>query len=229
MLRPLLFLLALVAAPALSAPTSFSQAKRLMFELYTGPLAATSLYCGCPFEAQGRKLVPDLNQCGYQVRKQPVRANRIEWEHVVPAWQFGHQRQCWQNGGRSQCAKDPVFRAMEADLHNLYPAIGEVNGDRSNYRLTVWGGEPNQYGQCQMLVDFKGRRAQPPMAARGPVARATLYMAGQYDLRLSESQEKLMHSWHTMYPADEAECQRHRLVSQRQGHDNPFTAEQCNP
>lgn len=55
-------------------------------------------------------------------------------EHIVPAWTFGHQRQCWKNGGRENCANDdPVFKAMEADLFNLYPAVGEVNGDRSNF------------------------------------------------------------------------------------------------
>ncbi|WP_255420592.1 endonuclease [Arsenophonus endosymbiont of Aleurodicus floccissimus] len=28
---------------------------------------------------------------------------------------------------------DPVFRAIEADLYNIAPSIGEVNGDRSNF------------------------------------------------------------------------------------------------
>ncbi|MBY5922986.1 endonuclease [Ferrimonas balearica] len=229
MIRLLPLLLALIASPLLAAPQSFSQAKRMMFELYTGPLTSQTLYCGCNFAPQGKKLIPDLPNCGYQVRKQERRASRIEWEHVMPAWQFGHQRQCWQKGGRSECSKDSQFKAMEADLHNLYPAIGEVNGDRSNYRFSDWNGTPNQYGQCQMVVDFKGRQAQPPHAARGAIARAYLYMAEQYDLRLSAQQEKLMKGWHNSYPADAAECLRHRYVSQRQGWENRFTAEQCNP
>lgn len=37
-------------------------------------------------------------------------------------------------------------------MHNLFPAIGEVNGDRANYRFSDWNGKPNQYGKCQMLV-----------------------------------------------------------------------------
>ncbi|EGH19336.1 endonuclease I, partial [Pseudomonas savastanoi pv. glycinea str. race 4] len=36
--------------------------------------------------------------CGYVPRKSAKRASRIEWEHIVPAWQIGHLRQCWQNG-----------------------------------------------------------------------------------------------------------------------------------
>ncbi len=43
--------------------------------------------------------------CGYKVRKNENRARRIEWEHVVPARQFGHQRQCWQDGGRKTALK----------------------------------------------------------------------------------------------------------------------------
>ncbi|MDI5303729.1 endonuclease, partial [Salmonella enterica subsp. enterica serovar Anatum] len=57
------------------------------------------------------------------------RARRIEWEHVVPAWQFGHQRQCWQDGGRKNCAKDPVYRKMDAPHgHSVVSRASEVNG-----------------------------------------------------------------------------------------------------
>ncbi|MDN3683895.1 endonuclease [Vibrio sinaloensis] len=128
------------------------------------------------------KGTPDLNSCGYQVRKQEKRASRIEWEHVVPAWQFGHQRQCWQNGGRKNCSKnDNVFRSMEADLHNLTPAIGEVNGDRSNYNFSQWNGVDGvSYGRCEMQVNFKQRKVMPPDRAKGSIARTYLYMSKEY-------------------------------------------------
>ncbi|GAA4874207.1 endonuclease [Ferrimonas pelagia] len=228
MRTPILFLFAALSLPLSAAPQTFSQAKRHLLELYTQALPQRSLYCACPFTNEGKRLIPDLDACGYQVRKQPVRANRIEWEHVMPAWQFGHQRRCWQTGGRRQCQKDDAFRRMEADLHNLHPAIGEVNGDRSNYRFTVWGEAASQYGQCEMVVDFKGRRAQPPMDSRGPIARAYLYMAEQYRIDLSDSQEKLYRAWHTMYPAQQDECHRHTLISERMGWPNPYISEQCN-
>ena len=32
--------------------------------------------------------------------------------------------QCWQDGGRKNCAKDPVYRKIESDMHNLQPAVG---------------------------------------------------------------------------------------------------------
>ena len=40
----------------------------------------------------------------------------------------------WKDGGRKACSKDPIFNKMEADMHNLVPAIGELNADRSNFR-----------------------------------------------------------------------------------------------
>lgn len=35
-----------------------------------------------------------------------------------------------------------MFNAMEADMFNLAPAIGEVNSDRSNYGFGVLQSQP---------------------------------------------------------------------------------------
>ncbi|QIZ75521.1 endonuclease [Ferrimonas lipolytica] len=220
-------LASLLSVSAVAAPSSFRSAKKTLSTMYQAELPLKSVYCGCDFEAQGKKLVPQLADCGYQIRKQQTRATRIEWEHVMPAWQFGHQLQCWQQGGRKNCRKDKRFKAMEADMHNLYPAIGEVNGDRSNYAFSDWNGRPTQYGRCEMVVDFKARKVQPPQRARGQIARSYLYMAEHYRINLSKSQQRLYSSWHTMYPATESECKRHRLVSSKQGWSNPYIAQQC--
>ena len=80
---------------------------------------------------------------------------------------------------------------MEADMHNLVPAIGEVNGDRSNFRFSQWNGKADQYGKCAMIVDFKNRQAQPPAKARGKIARTYLYMQHTYGLKIASSQLKL--------------------------------------
>ena len=62
----------------------------------------------------------------------------LEWEHVVPAYYLGRTRVCWTEGdkqrvnakgkpfkGRECCARvDNTFKRMEADLHNLTPAVG---------------------------------------------------------------------------------------------------------
>lgn len=199
----------------------FSKAKRLLADLYQDKHQIT-FYCGCEYKHQGKKLIPELNSCGYQVRKQQKRANRIEWEHIVPAWQFGHQLQCWQNGGRKACKKERTFAYMEGDMHNLVPSIGEVNGDRSNYRFSEWNGTPHQYGQCSMLVNFKGRKVQPPEQSRGQIARAYLYMNDRYSFKLSKQDQRLYQAWNKLYPATAWECKKNTAVERLQGNANHF-------
>lgn len=213
-------------SPAVAGPpTSFSAAKRVAADIYTDNL--NSFYCGCTIRRKGKKLIPDLSSCGYTPRKQPKRAARIEWEHVMPAYHFGHQRQCWQQGGRKKCHKDPQFKLMEADLHNLVPAVGEANGDRSNYRFGMIEGEPRAYGACDFEVDFKYRVAEPNEALRGDVARIYFYMRDRYDLNLSKGQQRLLNSWHRLDPVDAWECQRDQRITRIQGNSNRYVAEQC--
>lgn len=181
--------------------TRFASAKKHLIK--TLPENATSLYCGCDIKRQGKKLVPDPTACGYVPRnavtrsgKPNARATRIEWEHIVPAWEFGHQLQCWQNGGRKNCIKTSAqFRKMEADINNLAPAIGEINADRSNYRFGMITGDANQYGRCQVKVDFKQRVVEPPFYARKRIADAYFYMQKTYGLKISDKQQKLFNAW----------------------------------
>lgn len=214
----------MLSAHSQAYPETFSQAKREAVKIYEDNLE--SFYCGCEIEVEGKKLVPDLESCGYEVRKQPVRAARIEWEHIVPAWEFGHQLQCWQDGGRKACGKNPEFRQMEADLHNLVPAIGEVNGDRSNYRFGFLLDTPEMYGACDFKVNFKERKAQPPVEKRGNIARIYLYMADRYEFRLSQNQRKLYEAWDRTYPATEWEIERNQQIAEVQGWDNPYVSRQ---
>ncbi|CRH35411.1 deoxyribonuclease I [Pantoea ananatis] len=204
---------------------NFQQAKAYAAEINDD--APGSFYCGCKITWHGKKGEPDLNSCGYQPRKNAHRAARIEWEHVMPAWEFGHQRQCWQNGGRKNCSKDADYRRIETDLHNLQPAIGEVNGDRGNYAYSQWKGTDKQYGQCSMQIDFKNKQAQPPERARGAIARTYFYMRDQYHLRLSRQQTQLFTAWNKLYPVSKWECERDQRIARVQGNHNPYVLEAC--
>ena len=198
----------------------FSKAKRLLVNVYQDH--QTTFYCGCDYSKRGKKLIPNLDSCGYEVRKQLKRASRIEWEHVVPAWNFGHQMQCWQKGGRKACKKNKHFAQMEGDMHNLVPSIGEVNGDRSNYRFSEWNATPTQYGQCDIVIDFKGRKVQPPYNSRGQIARTYLYMADQYSLILSKQDKQLLGAWNRQYPTTAWECKKNQRIKEQQGNENRF-------
>lgn len=221
---------ALSVAPAVAEPpSSFASAKKILArDLYQSDDRIT-FYCGCRFDDQpipGKpnrmRLTPLADSCGLQPRKNANRAARIEWEHVVPAWEFGHQLQCWQDGGRKGCRKDPIFRRMEADLYNLVPAVGELNGDRSNYRFGMIEGEARSYGRCDFEVDFKARVAEPPENVRGDIARTYFYMEDRYGLKISRKQRQLFEAWARMDPVDSSELQRARRIAAIQGYSNPF-------
>jgi len=223
---------ALLFAPAADAlnlnnyhQNNFQQAKT--FAAAINADAPGSFYCGCKIQWQGKKGIPDLNSCGYQPRKNANRAARIEWEHVMPAWEFGHQRQCWQDGGRKNCSKDPDYRRIESDLHNLEPAVGEVNGDRGNFAYSQWNGSEKQYGQCEMKIDFKLKQAEPPARARGAIARTYFYMRDQYNLRISRQQMQLFTAWDKLYPVTQWECERDQRIAKVQGNHNPYVQQAC--
>lgn len=217
----LLLLMFLSGSVLAAAPESFDQAKRLAQRLHAPD--AESFYCGCDIRWQGNKGIPDLKACGYKVRKNGPRANRIEWEHVMPAHHFGHQRQCWRQGGRSECSKnDAVFRAMEGDLYNLVPAIGEVNGDRSNFSFGMLPQSSSNYGACPVKIDFQQKVVEPREQIRGDIARIYFYMADKYNLNLSRQQQQLFMAWHKQDPVSKQEVALNQRIAQQMGHDNPF-------
>lgn len=211
---------------------TFAKAKTALVDIYTEKNSVKAndvkeFYCGCDFQFDGRKGSVDLKSCGYQVRKDEVRANRIEWEHVMPAHNFGKQLRCWKEGGRKNCGGIAQFDVMEGDMHNLQPAIGEVNGDRSNFRFSEFTKKFNQYGRCEFAVDFKKRQVQPRAKVKGMVARTYLYMEQRYGIVLAAQEKKLMQEWDRAYPPKKWECQRNQIIAKKQGNDNPFITAQC--
>jgi len=217
-----------------SEALTFSQAKSKLKSIYK--IQPESFYCGCGIKWQSKKkLIPVIESCGYKPRNEYTkkgninkRAKRIEWEHVVPAWEFGHQLQCWQKGKRKYCAKNSqVFKNMEGDLHNLVPAIGEVNADRSNFKYGLIDKEVRVYGKCDAEVNFKKRIFEPAPNVRGNIARTYFYFENQYGLKISKKKKQLYNAWDKLDPVDKDECNVHSQKSKIQGNKNPFVASQC--
>ena len=84
---------------------SFSESKKLLKEIYKDN--QTTFYCGCKYNPLDKDNMIDRNSCGYVPRneltkkgKENERANRIEWEHIMPAENFGRHLPCWREGGR---------------------------------------------------------------------------------------------------------------------------------
>ena len=102
------------------------------------------------------------------------------------------------------------------------PSVGEVNGDRNNFSFSEWSGQPNQYGACPMVVDFKNRKSQPPTYTRGFIARVYFYMHNTYGLPISKKQQRLFTAWNKQYQADEWEKVRFALIAEIQGGSSRF-------
>lgn len=209
---------------------SFSRAKRTLERKVYFDHRET-IYCGAKFTAD-KKVLP---LAGFHTDKYTKRAKRIEWEHVVPAENFGRAFSEWREGdakcvdkrgklfkGR-KCAEkvNKEYRYMQSDMYNLYPAIGAVNAMRQNYNFTMLPSAEPDFGACTMKIE--NRKAEPPVNSRGRVARTYKYMDWAYPkYKMSKAQKKLMDAWDKMYPASEWECTRAARIKKIQGNSNPF-------
>lgn len=196
-----------------SAPTpkNFTQSKAILKKAYQKYHFTQEFYCRVEFDTTTLKIIPSpkytprnaLTKQG----KPNIRAQRIEFEHIMPAHRFGKDLPCWQNGGRKACAKDKKFAQMESDLRNLVPAIGEINADRSNYEYADAPEEIvfSQYGACEVYTDFKAKRFYPAVYSKGFIARVYLYMSEKYGIVLESKERVLMQQWDKLYPPSEYE------------------------
>ncbi|WP_104713703.1 endonuclease [Helicobacter cetorum] len=205
-------------------PHNFAEAKSVLSKFYAKHQNLDeTFYCHAPFRAihKGKKIsfkiLPSQNyKPRHAITKKGTtnkRAWKVEWEHLMPAENFGKHLACWKEGGRKACQKDPIFREMEADLHNLVPSVGEVNGDRNNYKYaeSPKGMRYTQYGNCQVYTDFKNKRFYPANYSKGQIARAELYMSKTYHINLGKAELKLMQAWDKMYPKSKVEIEREEL------------------
>lgn len=73
------------------------------------------------------------------------------------------------------------------------------------------------------------RKAEPPVRARGQIARTYKYMADAYAprYRMGRQQAQLMDAWDKMYPVDAWECTRAKRIESLHGNGNPFVKEPC--
>lgn len=236
---PLFFLLFLISCPILANGNtqieSFNKAKQiLMTQIHVEH--NRTLYCDAPYDSAKRVTLP----AGFTTTKHLARAAKIEWEHVVPAENFGRSFAAWRDGdaacvdskGKSfkgrKCAEKTVreYRLMQADMYNLFPAIGAVNAMRSNYNFTMLPQTPASFGSCAMKIE--NRKAEPPEIARGPIARTYLYMAATYPkFSMSRQTRQLMEAWDKMYPVSQWECTRADRIRDVQGNENPIMTSAC--
>ncbi|GGB14550.1 endonuclease I family protein [Agarivorans gilvus] len=232
-----LLLSPLVLAKGNQSIESFSTAKRLLLQqVYATPESRRTLYCQASFDENKHV---QLNS-GFASSKYLNRLARYETEHVVPAENFGRSFKAWREGhpqcvnskgkaykGR-RCAEktSAEYRLMQADMYNLYPAIGAVNAARSNFNFAMLSKAKSDFGSCDLRIEK--RKVQPPEAARGAIARSYLYMEASYPrYSMSSSQRKLMQAWDKQYPVSAAECQRAQIIERVQNNHNSIMSSRC--
>lgn len=200
----------------LGPSVSFSTAKRRMYAIYKNN--RETLYCNCEYKDK----VVDLESCGLG-EFDTMRWNRTEAEHVVPASIIGLGRECWSNGGRKNCLSvDQVFKTAHNDLHNLYPAVGQVNGIRSNISISMLPGDTLEYPGCDFEISRSEGIVEPRPEVRGNIARTYFYMEWRYGVSLSEEQRRIYLYWHEIDPVDGWERERDAAIADKQGNLNPF-------
>lgn len=213
---------------------SFNKAKKILESVYSDH--RITFYCNAVFDSGKNITLPD----GFFTEKYKNRIKKIEWEHIVPAENFGRAFSEWRDGhpkcvdskgkafkGR-KCAEkaNMEYRYMQSDMHNLVPAIGSVNASRQNYNFEMLPGEKSDFGTCPMKIS--GNKAEPPEWTRGAIARTYKYMQSTYPkYRMGRPQQQLMDAWDKMYPPTEWECKREERISKLQGNRNPIVVDRC--
>lgn len=211
-------------------PKNFNKAKILSHLVNHGH--RETFYCGCPYNQKGIVIHHD---CGFKPAHPSHRSYRVEWEHIMPAYDFGKSLPCWQKTlcrdhktgksfkGRNCCRKiSPLFRRMESDLHNLVPAIGEINQARSYYTFNHLPDTAElPFGKCLIKIDSHQKQVEPRADIRGFIARSYLYMRDQYGLEISTEQLTLFKNWQKLYPPTPWELERDQRISLVQGNNNP--------
>jgi len=228
-------------------PSSWKDAKNTAQDEVYKNTKTTTFYCGCPYTSDddndGSGKVK-LSDCSMQpLSKQKAKANVIEWEHIVPASQMpARQHDCWTKSAQfAKCVSSSgnvtkkrdccvrvkyQFRAMIFDLHNLAPAIGQVNQYRSNGRYgKVSNGE--KWPGCD-AKDTGGVKAgasnafEPPDCMKGNVARVWLYMADMHGVTISAGERTMFEAWDDADPVSPWEKERDKRIAKVQGNSNPF-------
>lgn len=172
-----------------------------------------------------QELYPDTSEtlyCGSKVHSDQRRGVNIE--HVFPMSWATNGLNC---GTRKQCRQSSsMFNLIEADLHNLYPALTEVNASRSSFRFGEIKGERRSFGaECDFEVDQRRRMAEPRPAVRGEIARAMFYMAWQYQdqgLTIFSRSGKILQEWHNADRPTQQERRRNDRIERLQGKRNHF-------
>lgn len=197
-----LFPFLLLAASPYPQPKSFTQAtniyKKMDFD-YTRTGFTDEIYRYDPSSCMD-KLYLENNP------KKTVTLVRIVKEsRLLKKRQCGIEKICVKYNGElfkgARCCreKDEIYTAYDRDLFNI------------------------------MIIrkDKKREFENPPLIAKGNIARVYLYLNAQYGLGLSFEEQSRYFKWHQLDSVDEKECEMHQKIFELQGRENPWIKSSC--
>ena len=196
--------------------------KRVIFGLMFLPVVAAAAPHGYldTIPVFWRTLYPDGGEGLYCGERFAARDRSYNIEHVFPMSWVTKTLGC---GDRDACRRNSRrFNEIESDMHNMYPARKDLNKARGSYPYREIRGENWVERHCDFEIDYRARAVEPRPAVRGDIARAMLYMADRYDLKLFERQRRQLLEWHRADPPDAAERRRNRRIADVQGNANPW-------
>ena len=157
--------------------------------------------------------------CGNRIEG---RTRDLHIENVYPMSWVSRYLGC---GSRRECrVESKIYRHIEADLHNFYPARRDANMQRSNYSFGEVGESTRKLPDCDLKIDSDANLVQPSDEVAGDLSRAFLYMTSEYRLELPPAinDYKLLLSWHHADLPDQFEKRRNAEIKRTVGASNIF-------
>ena len=172
--------------------SSYSAATRRAYAFYVDarPSQATDIYCGLRFTVDPNN--PD---------KCP--ATWLSLKHAFPADWMADVFGC---ANRTECRQHPDaatkerFNHAEGDLHNLLPALKNLNSARGKRLFSDLPGRETRevtIGTKTFTCDFQleGNFVEPRRIAKGNLARGILYMCAEYDFPVDPNMLETLKRW----------------------------------
>ena len=160
-----------------------------------------SLYCGVAFGA----------------------GERLTVEHVYPADWIAEKFGC-----EDRDCTHPSYKLAEADLHNLWPALGGINSSRGKRLFGEIDPDQRRLPPSASDLDCDYEResgsagkVEPRDSVKGEIARSLFYMHVEYGLDL-KGMRPMLKRWNIADPVDANERSRNDRIEQLQGTRNWF-------
>jgi deoxyribonuclease-1 len=181
---------------------NYATAQRNFFWTKLYPTGGRDLYCNVQF----------------------LSGHRLTVEHVYAADWIATHHGC---KNRNKCPI-PAYGFAEADLHNLWPAIGAINSSRGDKLFGEFPGNKPTLPPSVANLNCDYQRTTGPNAVvkprrvvKGDIARSLFYMRMEYGLDL-KGMTPMLKQWNIADPPNTHERSRNNLIEKLQGIRNKF-------